>query len=112
MHPFVGDRLAEPTPSQGTIAMRDLRLRLVTAYDNFLLSLHEATLGRLADTIGLLATVSFDARFVCFVSGSVDARWQAILLTMVTLGVPAVLGWYVLSTQRWLAYVVVGLDSR
>ena len=61
---FIHDRLAEPTPSEGTIAMRDLRLRLVTAYDNFLLSLHEATLGRLADTIGLVATVRVEARLV------------------------------------------------
>ena len=37
--------------------MRDLRLRLVTAYDNMWLSLHEATLGWLVDTIGLLTTV-------------------------------------------------------
>ena len=50
--------LTEPTPSEVTIATRDLRLRLVIAYDNFLSSLHEATLGRLADTIGLLTTVS------------------------------------------------------
>ncbi|KAI9571568.1 hypothetical protein HD554DRAFT_2036517 [Boletus coccyginus] len=80
-------KLFEPTPSKGTIAMRDLRLRLVTAYDNMWSSLHEATLGWLVDTIGLLMT--------------------AILLTMVTLGVPAVLGWYALSTQTWWAYVVV-----
>ncbi|KAN0091470.1 hypothetical protein V8E55_005036 [Tylopilus felleus] len=84
-------KLFEPTPSEVTIATRDLRLRLVIAYDNFLSSLHEATLGRLADTIGLLTT--------------------AILLTMVMLGVPAALGWYFLSTQPWLAYVVVALSG-
>ncbi|KAF8444968.1 hypothetical protein L210DRAFT_3531622 [Boletus edulis BED1] len=80
-------KLFEPTPSEGTIATRNLRLQLVTAYDNFLSALHEATLGWLADTIGLLTT--------------------AVLLTMVVLGVPAALGWYFLGTQRWLAYIVV-----
>ena len=47
----------EPTPSEGTIAMRHLRLRLVTAYDNVWMQLHDATLGWLADTIGLWTTV-------------------------------------------------------
>ena len=97
----------EPTPSEGTIAMRELRLWLVTAYDNFLSSLHEATLGRLVDTIGLLATVRSTHLWTytrqLFYS-------QAILLTMVTLGAPAVLGWYLLSTQRWWAYVVVAVS--
>ncbi|KAF8554784.1 acid protease [Imleria badia] len=70
-------KLFEPTPSEGTIAMREFRLWLVTAYDNLMSSLHEATLGWLVETIGLLTTT--------------------ILLTMVTLGVPAALGWYFLS---------------
>ena len=41
--------------------MRDLRLQLVTAYDNLFLFLLEVTLGRLADVIGLLMTVSLNA---------------------------------------------------
>ena len=51
--------------------MRNLRLQLVTAYDNFWLQLHEATLGRLADTIGLVTTVtvSVSCFFICIDAG-------------------------------------------
>ncbi|KAG9316874.1 hypothetical protein JVU11DRAFT_2950 [Chiua virens] len=87
-------KLFEPTPSEGTLAMRDRRLRFVTALDNFWSALHEATLGRLVDTIGLVMT--------------------ALLLALVVLGVPAALGWYVWCTQleSWLAYYVIVAASR
>ncbi|KAF9222429.1 hypothetical protein BS17DRAFT_783699 [Gyrodon lividus] len=80
-------KLFEPKPSDDTIAMREVRMHLIQKHDDAVFRFKEATIGRLSDVLGLVAT--------------------AVLLTFIAFSVPAALGYYLLNSQQWLAHVMV-----